>query len=144
MPIDIGRMICVFVPAIELLFHLFLGNYMYIEASYPRIAGHKARLVSQDLAVSKAPKCLNFWFHLYGASIGRLNVLVKTGSGNKSENLIWTFGGNFGDVWLNAQAPIQSDKVFQVMILLFCSVHDTLNTIAYHTIPYHTVYHTIA
>ena len=92
-------MICVIVSAIELLFHLFLGNYMYIEASYPRIPGHKARLVSQDLVASKAPKCLNFWFHLYGASIGRLNVFVKTVAGTSpriwfghSEATLATFG----------------------------------------------------
>lgn len=89
---------------------------MYIEASYPRIPGHKARLVSQDFAPTKFTKCLNFWFHLYGASIGTLNVYVKTGSGNKSESLVWTFGGNFGDIWLNGQAPIRSDKTYQVYV----------------------------
>ena len=88
---------------------------MYIDASYPNAKGHKARLMSQDLMSSPSPKCLKFWFHLYGQSIGKLNVYVKTGPGNKSEDLMWTFGGNFGDQWLSAQTSIKSNKVFQVL-----------------------------
>jgi hypothetical protein len=88
---------------------------MYIDASYPNAKGHKARLVSQDLQSSSSSKCLKFWYHLYGASIGKLNVYVKTGPGNKSEELVWTFGGNFGDQWLSAQTPVQNKKVFQVI-----------------------------
>ena len=87
---------------------------MYIDASYPNTQGHKARLVSQDLQITSSPKCLKFWFHLYGRSIGRLNVYIKTGPGNKSESLIWTLGGNFGDQWVSAQAPVQSKKIYQV------------------------------
>jgi hypothetical protein len=88
---------------------------MYIDASYPNAKGHKARLVSQDLLPSSSPKCLKFWFHLYGQSIGDLNVYVKTGAGNKSEELVWTYGGNFGNQWLGGQTPVQSDKVYQVI-----------------------------
>ena len=88
---------------------------MYIDASYPNVKGHKARLVSQDLLPSSSPKCLKFWFHFYGRYIGNMNVYVKTGPGNKSEELVWTLGGNYGDQWLSGQTPIQSNKVFQVI-----------------------------
>ncbi len=88
---------------------------MYIDASYPNAKGHKARLVSQDLQPTSSPKCLTFWFHHYGSAIGVLNVYVKTGPGNKSEELVWTFGGNFGDQWLNGRTSVQSNKPFQVI-----------------------------
>lgn len=88
---------------------------MYIETSWPNAKGHKARLVSQDLQASVTPKCLKFWVHLYGASIGKLNVYVKTGLGNKSEEMVWTLGGNFGDQWFSAQTPIKSKKIYQVI-----------------------------
>lgn len=89
---------------------------MYIEASLPRQKGHKARLVSQEFQPTSSTKCLKFWFHFNGASIGKLNVLVKTGPGNKSEEMVWTLGSNFGNQWLSAQTPVQSKKIFQVKI----------------------------
>ena len=88
---------------------------MYIEVSYPRKTGQKARLLSEDFAPTRQ-RCVNFWFHMYGNTVGTLNLYIKTGLGNttKSERLIWSLSGNFGDQWMNGQAPITSKARYQV------------------------------
>ncbi|CAH3118157.1 unnamed protein product [Pocillopora meandrina] len=93
-----------------------LGHYMYIETSSPRRQGDKARLVSEDFSpVTIHGRCVKFWYHMYGASIGALRILEKTGPGNKSESVIWELSGNFGDQWYSGQAPITSGSPYQVV-----------------------------
>lgn len=88
---------------------------MYIETSSPRRQGDKARLVSEDFSpVTIHGRCVKFWYHMYGASIGTLRILEKTGPGNKSESVIWELSGNFGDQWYSGQAPITSGSPYQV------------------------------
>ena len=50
---------------------------MYIEASAPRKTGDNAILLSPTFAGSAKPRCLNFWYHMYGKAIGTLNVYVS-------------------------------------------------------------------
>lgn len=50
---------------------------MYIEASAPRKTGDNAVLLSPSFAGSTQPRCLNFWYHMYGADIGAINVYVS-------------------------------------------------------------------
>ena len=65
------------------------GHYMYIETSAPRKQGDKARLLSEDFEpTSSRGRCVKFWYHMYGATIGTLRILVKTGPGNQSETAI--------------------------------------------------------
>ena len=88
---------------------------MYIETSAPRQQGDKARLLSEDLNPTiGSGRCVRFWYHMFGSTIGTLRVLVKTGAGNQSETAIWELSGNFGDQWYSAQAPVASRKVYQV------------------------------
>ena len=54
---------------------------------------------------------------MYGASIGTLRILEKTGPGNKSESVIWEVSGNFGDQWYSGQAPITSGSPYQVIFV---------------------------
>lgn len=93
---------------------------MYIETSYPIKTGQKARVLSQDFSPTTR-RCVNFWFHMYGATVGTLNLYVKTGLGNstKSESLIWALSGNFGDQWMNGQAPIISTQRYQVSFEMY-------------------------
>lgn len=91
---------------------------MYVETSAPRKQGDKARLLSEDFgATTFHGRCVKFWYHMYGATIGTLRVLVKTGAGNKSESAIWELSGNFGNQWYSAQAPITSGTNYQVTLL---------------------------
>ncbi|XP_071956929.1 MAM and LDL-receptor class A domain-containing protein 1-like [Antedon mediterranea] len=49
------------------------GWYMYIEASFPRTAGERARLESEGFSPN-GPRCFQFWYHMYGNFTGTLNV----------------------------------------------------------------------
>jgi hypothetical protein len=88
---------------------------MYIEVSYPTKTGQKGRTLSEDFGPTSR-RCVSFWFHMYGSTVGTLNVYAKTGPGNSSsaEQKIWSLSGNFGDQWMNGQAPISSKVWYQV------------------------------
>jgi len=90
---------------------------MYIETSAPRKQGDKARLLSEDFSpTTSRGRCVTFWYHMYGNTIGTLRLLVKIGPGNQSETVIWELSGNFGDQWYSAQAPVSSAKMYQVKV----------------------------
>lgn len=94
------------------------GHYMYIETSAPRKQGDKARLLSEDFGpTTLGGRCVKFWYHMYGGTIGTLRILVKTGPGNQSETAIWELGGNFGNQWYSGQAPVTSGVMYQVTLL---------------------------
>lgn len=82
---------------------------MFIETSSPRKSGDKARFYSERLSpTSLRGRCVKFWYHMYGSSIGTLNVLVKTGAGNRSESLVWSLSGNQRNRWNFGQVTIAS------------------------------------
>ena len=71
---------------------------MYIETSSPRKQGDTAKLNSPMLQFSGS-MCLKFYYHMYGANIATLNVIIK---GNK----VFTASGNKGNKWLRAAIDI--------------------------------------
>ena len=74
---------------------------MYIETSSPRAPNDVARLASPLLCADSsvtARGCARFSYHMYGATIGSLNVKVDDKS-------IWSKTGNQGDQWLTATVP---------------------------------------
>lgn len=91
---------------------------MYIETSYPRKNGDKARLVSPSHAPVKGGQCFQFWYHMYGNSIGTLNVYIKI-AGNIGIP-VWIRSGNRGNVWKVTQIPITTSSSFNVGALFFC------------------------
>lgn len=89
---------------------------MYIETSYPRKQGDKARFISPTYNSVKGGQCFQFWYHMYGQDIGTLNVYIK-----KGQNLgipVWIRSGNRGNVWKVAQVAITSSSSFNVCTLL--------------------------
>ena len=76
---------------------------MYIEASSPRKPGENAKLI---LAVPNSgnQSCLSFYYHMYGASAGTLNVY----SGNIN---VFSVSGNQGDNWLLVTKNLYLDGV---------------------------------
>ena len=52
------------------------GYYLYTESSGKR-ANATARILSQPMTIDNAGTCLHFWYHMYGSSIGTLNVYAK-------------------------------------------------------------------
>ncbi|BFZ04222.1 hypothetical protein BsWGS_07261 [Bradybaena similaris] len=81
------------------------GYYMYLEASLPHTMGQTAVLNSERLSPTNG-SCFTFWYHMYGSTIGTLNILVSV---TPTENTtVWSLSGDQGDQWLSGQAPIVS------------------------------------
>ena len=108
-------------------FHLAsAGYYMYIETSFPRSKGDKAILMSPSYSLSNRLSCsVLFWYHMYGGTIGTLNVYVKSSPG--SQVRAWSKSGNQGNAWkwagVNVTPYVSSSATsFQVRL----SAHDLL------------------
>ncbi|KAL9987247.1 hypothetical protein ACROYT_G001522 [Oculina patagonica] len=78
------------------------GHYMFIETSYPRVAGDNAKL---ELSVSGNGElsCLEFYYYMYGNTVGTLTVF----SGNVT---VFNETGNRGQDWMEAKRTISLNK----------------------------------
>lgn len=100
-------------------FFVYLGHYVYIETSYPRRTGDKAWLISDIFQVNPTFNwCVKFWLHMYGDSVGYLNVYVVTGVTktvkDKFYERVFHLTGNHGNNWVYQEFQINSGKDFQV------------------------------
>jgi len=86
------------------------GVYYYIETSPPTKPGFKARLVSESF-LANSVRCFQFYYHMYGKSIGQLNIYTKTAS---AQSLAWSKSSNQGNEWVIGQATVSSAQSFQV------------------------------
>ncbi|XP_040207739.1 MAM domain-containing glycosylphosphatidylinositol anchor protein 1 isoform X3 [Rana temporaria] len=97
------------------------GFFMFIEASLPRKAGDRARLISPMYNVTmtkmkppKAPSyCISFYYHMWGRHIGRLNVLLR--AFNTGDMQLWSLNGDNGNKWQLANIQINPTRPFQVI-----------------------------
>ena len=84
---------------------------MYVDSS-SRKRGDLARLLSPQMPKTRS-SCLEFWYHMYGSTVGTLTLYKKTGSSIGTR--IWSRSGNRGDEWLVAQvnvwSPVRSFKI---------------------------------
>ena len=100
----------------------FLGNYAYIEASLKQ-ENQTASLASPTLAATKSSfyasgACIvRFWYHMYGAHIGSLNVYTATNYGTPDKT-VWSLSGNQGNMWKKGKAILDSSSDFQVFIVM--------------------------
>ena len=79
------------------------GKYFYIEASN-QATGDNAKLTF-TVPRNKSSCCLKFFYHMYGSTMGTLNVF----SGN---NKIFTKSGNQGNYWKRVKRTVYlSDMV---------------------------------
>ena len=75
------------------------GNYIYIEASSPRVTGDSAVLFSPYIDKSTLSSAkLSFYSHMYGTSIGALKVEASDDGGN-TYSTIFLKSGDQGDQW---------------------------------------------
>ena len=88
---------------------VFPGRYVFIEASH-RKYGDKARLISDWLEPNKT-MCIQFWYHMYGRDVGKLNVYIVA---NSSQTQEWSQEGNQGNRWFFAQVPIYHTSPYKV------------------------------
>lgn len=90
----------------------FKGKYIFIETSAPRHPGDQAVLQSATFP-STTGQCMQFWYNMYGATIGSLSVSVLV-QGSSSPTKVWELLGTQGNQWKNAQVNIVSNKAYQV------------------------------
>ncbi|XP_065572003.1 MAM and LDL-receptor class A domain-containing protein 1-like isoform X2 [Artemia franciscana] len=95
------------------------GYYAYLEASGARSLNDSARLFSPlyKAELSK-DSCFIFWYHMYGASMGTLNILLKPENKQFFESkLLFTQSGNLGNQWIQGIVPLEeTNENFQLII----------------------------
>ncbi|XP_076229738.1 MAM and LDL-receptor class A domain-containing protein 1 isoform X6 [Nomia melanderi] len=94
------------------------GGYAYIDSSFPRRPGDRARLLSTSFPAPNpdTPMCLHFWFHMFGAGIGSLKLFVRHfRSLDAPLREIWALTGNAGNTWFIAEITIGSLDDFQLV-----------------------------
>ncbi|XP_077867591.1 thyroid hormone-induced protein B-like [Saccoglossus kowalevskii] len=90
------------------------GHYLYIEAS-GREMGQKA-IITTPFIPNEFPGhvCVRFYYHMYGANIGTLNVYIGN-HGNQFDPLMWSMTGESGNEWLKADVDVRlKDVIFMV------------------------------
>ncbi|RMZ97804.1 MAM and LDL-receptor class A domain-containing 2-like [Brachionus plicatilis] len=95
------------------------GYYIYLETSNVN-KGDTARIISQivNSTYSKTTNCLTFYYHLYGETIGELNVKLQTVFGIQSESL-WSRNEQHGNAWLKAHLniqPLENNLQYQILM----------------------------
>ncbi|XP_047444387.1 MAM and LDL-receptor class A domain-containing protein 2 isoform X2 [Mugil cephalus] len=92
------------------------GRYLYIESSLPSVKGNRAQLKSSLLPpAGEKGYCFTFWYHMFGATVGSLRMLLQTADHFK-ETLVWQKSGNQGDEWLLAQSHVAMKEVHRVIL----------------------------
>ena len=92
------------------------GYYVYIETSHPRKPNDTARIESATVPATQQ-KCLQFWYHMYGPHVDRLNVYTKV---NQQLGLpVWTRGGTQGNKWRHATVSLTVSSKFKVEKCIF-------------------------
>lgn len=55
------------------------GRYLYIKSSPPSVKGNMAQLKSSLLPpAGEKGYCFTFWYHMFGATVGSLRMLLQT------------------------------------------------------------------
>ena len=114
------------------------GRYVFIEASH-RKYGDKARMISDWLEPNET-MCLQFWYHMQGKDVGKLNVYITA---NSLQTKIWSQEGNQGNRWLFAQVPIYHTlpyKVGMCMLTLVVKLDQSCPS-SFHTFHHHHHHH---
>ena len=86
---------------------------MYIETSLPRGQGDNAKL-QVSVPGNGAAACLDFFYHMYGDTVGTLNVY----SGNE---LVFNVSGNQSNYWIRARKTIYLRNNVSLITLECCS-----------------------
>lgn len=89
------------------------GFYLFIESKMPRQVGDKAR-IALTLPSPKQNCVLRFWYYMYGADTGTLNVY--TSSLNDGLQLMSNVAGNQGPQWNQFSTKIAARSSIQVII----------------------------
>lgn len=90
------------------------GWYVYIEGSFPRKPSDTARIHSPYVNTNPSqPKCLSFWYHMYGPHIGQLNIYRY--AGGQLNSPVWSKSGSHGNKWLNGQVELTNNNPYKIV-----------------------------
>ena len=88
------------------------GKYYYVESSSPNYPNKTFIAYTPTFDVSATPgKVLSFWYHMYGATMGDLEIGVLD---NNGYTLLQTISGDQGNEWHFAYFPINSTDSFKI------------------------------
>lgn len=93
-------------PSVDHTYGTLEGVYLYAEASFPRREGDRARFLT-PLLPGSGPKCLIFYYHMFGAEMGSLRVALVE---EAREKAVWTREGNGGDLWRSARVDFRAES----------------------------------
>ena len=96
------------IQAKDILIFVFIGKYMYTKAN-AQSEGDNAKL-QLVLPRGISSSCLTFFLHMYGYSMGTLNVF----NGNTS---IFTASGDHGNNWRKVTRTVNSSDVVSMPAL---------------------------
>ena len=68
-----------------------IGDYIYTEASSPRVPGDRF-VLSKGPYTSHKTICLTFWYNMYGEGMGSLLL-------NDYDSTLLRIDGDHGDIW---------------------------------------------
>jgi hypothetical protein len=92
---------------------------MYLKSKV-RPNGNKAAILSQNFNISQEA-CFTFWYHMYGSTVGSLNVYIEV---DGLKNNTWNVTGDQGDTWHRTALNIDTQKVF---VIIFEGIHGNGN-----------------
>lgn len=92
------------------------GKYLHIESSPPSVKGNIAQLKSSLLPpAGEVGYCFTFWYHMFGATVGSLKMVLRTTDPLK-KTVVWQKAGNQGGEWQKVQNHVTLQKVHQVIL----------------------------
>ncbi|XP_078487816.1 MAM and LDL-receptor class A domain-containing protein 1-like [Ciona intestinalis] len=119
------------------------GYYMYVEGSRPRRRNHEAIISTPSLGVSKAKRCVTFWYHMWGSGMGTLDVTAEFATPNRpnvrtnggalptNTNSVFRRQGNQDRNWLSARVTLDQHQSYMggSVVLHFRAIRgDTFQT----------------
>ena len=60
-------------------------------------------------------RCFQFWYHMYGTNMGRLELFLLSRGGEIS--LLWYKSGHQGDKWIQQIVNIKNSKSYQIRFI---------------------------
>ena len=118
-------------PSADHTFGTRNGHYVYMESSAPMQPNNTAHLISPTYTgMPGSPLCMKFYYHMYGANVGTLNVyLTSGGSTVQGANPVWTRNYNQGNFWNLGQVSLYTQSQYKVSTQLIEFWNFLCNTI---------------
>lgn len=92
------------------------GYYIYMSSDVNFVYKSVTAIISPRQQANEAGlHCMRFWYHLYGGSVGFLNVSVGIYDGGTPDYTVrWILTGDRGKQWLMGTVQIETKRDFQV------------------------------